>query len=35
VFAYLEANNITLDNFITELKEDLSEEKLISVKQQR
>lgn len=31
VFAYLEANNITLDNFITELKEDFSEEKLISV----
>lgn len=31
VFAYLEANNITLDNFITELKEDFSKEKLISV----
>lgn len=31
VFQYLDANHITLDNLITELKEDFSEEKLISV----
>ena len=31
VFTYLEANYITLENLITELKEDFSEEKLISV----
>jgi len=31
VFTYLEANHITLENLITELKEDFSEEKLISV----
>ena len=30
-FNYLEANNITLENFANELKEDFSEEKLISV----
>ncbi|CZY41798.1 DEAD/DEAH box helicase family protein [Enterobacter hormaechei] len=31
VFAYLEKNNISLENLIIELKEDFSEEKLISV----
>lgn len=31
VFQYLEDNNISLENLITELKEDFSEEKLISV----
>lgn len=31
VFAYLENNNISLENLIIELKEDFSEEKLISV----
>lgn len=31
VFQYLEYNNISLENLITELKEDFSEEKLISV----
>lgn len=31
IFSYLEENNISLDNLIIELKEDFSEEKLISV----
>lgn len=31
VFTYLETNNITLENLVTELKEDFSEDKLISV----
>ena len=31
IFQYLDANNISLENFITELKEDFSKEKLISV----
>ncbi|SDK22541.1 type III restriction enzyme [Methylophilus rhizosphaerae] len=31
IFSYLEANNISLENLVTELKEDFSEEKLISV----
>ena len=31
VFSYLEENHISLDNFVDELKEDFSEEKLISV----
>lgn len=31
VFAYLEKNNISLENLVIELKEDFSEEKLISV----
>jgi len=31
IFDYLETNNITLENFITELKGDFSEDKLISV----
>jgi len=31
IFQYLEVNNITLENLITELKEEFSEEKLISI----
>lgn len=31
VFQYLDRNNITLENFVAELKEDFSEDKLISV----
>lgn len=31
MFAYFDANNITLENLVTELKEDFSEDKLISV----
>ncbi len=34
MFAYFDTNNITLDNLVTELKEDFSEEKLISVNSQ-